>query len=56
MEDPAAPGGARHSSGSAWSSPPGDVERIFLAGWKLKLKAVAVYRDGCKRSQPVSAG
>jgi ribonucleoside-diphosphate reductase alpha chain len=37
------------------SATPEDVERVFLEGWRLKLKAVAVYRDGCKRSQPVSA-
>ncbi len=33
------------------------VEEIFDAyveGWKLGLKAVAIYRDGCKRSQPLS--
>ena len=27
---------------------------VYLDGWKLGLKAVAVYRDGSKRSQPVS--
>ncbi len=32
-----------------------DVEEIYLAGWKLGLKAVAVYRDGCKSSQPLNA-
>ena len=26
----------------------------YLEGWKLGLKAVAIYRDGCKRSQPLS--
>jgi ribonucleoside-diphosphate reductase alpha chain len=31
-----------------------DVERIYFEGWKLGLKAVAIYRDGCKRSQPLS--
>jgi ribonucleoside-diphosphate reductase alpha chain len=36
------------------SATPGDVERIFLEGWRLGLKAVAVYRDGCKRVQPLS--
>ena len=25
-----------------------------IEGWKLGLKAVAIYRDGCKRSQPLS--
>jgi ribonucleoside-diphosphate reductase alpha chain len=32
-----------------------DVEKIYEEAWKLGLKAIAVYRDGCKRSQPLSA-
>jgi ribonucleoside-diphosphate reductase alpha chain len=32
-----------------------DVERIYKEGWKLGLKAVALYRDGCKASQPLSS-
>lgn len=31
-----------------------DVEDIYLQGWKLGLKAVAIYRDGCKVGQPLS--
>ncbi|MCB9738133.1 MAG: vitamin B12-dependent ribonucleotide reductase [Deltaproteobacteria bacterium] len=31
-----------------------DVERSYLAAWKLGLKAVAIYRDGSKRIQPLS--
>ncbi len=31
-----------------------DVTSAYLEGWKLGLKAVAIYRDGCKRSQPLS--
>lgn len=31
-----------------------DIESAYLESWKLGLKAVAVYRDGCKRSQPLS--
>jgi ribonucleotide reductase alpha subunit len=31
-----------------------DIENAYLEAWKLGLKAVAVYRDGCKRSQPLS--
>jgi ribonucleoside-diphosphate reductase alpha chain len=31
-----------------------DIEQIYLEGWKLGLKAVALYRDGCKLSQPLS--
>jgi ribonucleoside-diphosphate reductase alpha chain len=32
-----------------------DVREIYEQGWKLGLKAVALYRDGCKASQPLSA-
>ena len=31
-----------------------DIEDAYLEAWQLGLKAVAVYRDGCKRSQPLS--
>ncbi len=31
-----------------------DVQEIYQEGWKLGLKAVALYRDGCKASQPLS--
>jgi ribonucleoside-diphosphate reductase alpha chain len=31
-----------------------DIEGAYLESWRLGLKAVAVYRDGCKRSQPLS--
>jgi ribonucleoside-diphosphate reductase alpha chain len=33
-----------------------DVEEIYLQGWKLGLKALAIYRDNCKVGQPLSAG
>ncbi|NLY95129.1 MAG: vitamin B12-dependent ribonucleotide reductase [Myxococcales bacterium] len=32
-----------------------DVKRIYMEGWKLGLKAVALYRDGSKASQPLNA-
>ncbi|TAN33798.1 adenosylcobalamin-dependent ribonucleoside-diphosphate reductase [Patescibacteria group bacterium] len=32
-----------------------DVKTAYVASWKLGLKAVALYRDGCKLSQPLSA-
>ncbi|HZE27168.1 MAG TPA: vitamin B12-dependent ribonucleotide reductase [Terriglobales bacterium] len=32
-----------------------DIMEAYLQSWKLGLKAVAVYRDGCKQSQPLSA-
>ncbi len=31
-----------------------DIETIYLEGWKLGLKAIAIYRDNSKRSQPLS--
>ncbi|MCA1819699.1 MAG: hypothetical protein LC620_06600, partial [Halobacteriales archaeon] len=31
-----------------------DVRDAYEMGWKLGLKAVALYRDGCKLSQPLS--
>ena len=31
-----------------------EIEQAYYEAWKLGLKAVAVYRDGCKRSQPLS--
>jgi ribonucleoside-diphosphate reductase alpha chain len=33
---------------------PDDIAHAYFESWKLGLKAVAVYRDGCKRSQPLS--
>jgi ribonucleoside-diphosphate reductase alpha chain len=32
-----------------------DIMEAYLQAWKLGLKAVAIYRDGCKQSQPLSA-
>ncbi len=31
-----------------------DIESIYMEGWKLGLKALAVYRDNCKVGQPLS--
>jgi ribonucleoside-diphosphate reductase alpha chain len=31
-----------------------DIEQIYIEGWKLGLKALAVYRDNCKVGQPLS--
>jgi ribonucleoside-diphosphate reductase alpha chain len=31
-----------------------DIEEAYIESWKLGLKAVAVYRDGCKRTQPLN--
>jgi ribonucleoside-diphosphate reductase alpha chain len=33
-----------------------DVQKIYEEGWRLGLKAVALYRDGCKASQPLTSG
>ena len=33
---------------------PDDISNAYLEAWHLGLKAIAVYRDGCKRSQPLS--
>ncbi|HIF91652.1 MAG TPA: vitamin B12-dependent ribonucleotide reductase [Myxococcales bacterium] len=33
-----------------------NVMEAYTAGWKLGLKALAVYRDGSKRTQPLNAG
>jgi ribonucleoside-diphosphate reductase alpha chain len=35
-------------------STPDDIATAYMESWRLGLKAVAVYRDGCKRSQPLS--
>ena len=31
-----------------------EIGNIYLESWKLGLKCIAIYRDGCKRSQPLS--
>jgi intein/homing endonuclease len=31
-----------------------EVEKIYFEGWKLGLKALAIYRDNCKVGQPLS--
>ncbi|NCC51201.1 MAG: vitamin B12-dependent ribonucleotide reductase [Spartobacteria bacterium] len=33
-----------------------EIMQTYIEGWKLGLKALAIYRDGCKRSQPVNTG
>ncbi|MDZ7289141.1 MAG: vitamin B12-dependent ribonucleotide reductase [candidate division KSB1 bacterium] len=32
---------------------PEDIANTYLEAWKLGLKAIAIYRDGCKRTQPL---
>jgi ribonucleoside-diphosphate reductase alpha chain len=31
-----------------------DIEDAYIQAWRMGLKAIAVYRDGCKRTQPLS--
>jgi len=31
-----------------------EIERIYFEGWKMGLKALAIYRDNCKVGQPLS--
>ncbi|HSK81741.1 MAG TPA: vitamin B12-dependent ribonucleotide reductase [Thermoanaerobaculia bacterium] len=31
-----------------------DIMQAYIEGWQMGLKAVAIYRDNCKRSQPLS--
>src|SRR3954447_3132724 len=33
-----------------------EIETVYLEGWKQGLKAIAIYRDNSKRSQPLSTG
>ncbi|WP_420440106.1 vitamin B12-dependent ribonucleotide reductase [Candidatus Poriferisodalis sp.] len=38
------------------SATAGDIEDLIVESWRLGLKAVAIYRDNCKVSQPLSVG
>ncbi|TMF96175.1 MAG: vitamin B12-dependent ribonucleotide reductase [Chloroflexi bacterium] len=31
-----------------------EIQQTYMESWKLGLKCIAIYRDGCKRSQPLS--
>jgi ribonucleoside-diphosphate reductase alpha chain len=31
-----------------------EIEEAYVQSWKLGLKAVAIYRDGCKKTQPLN--
>jgi ribonucleoside-diphosphate reductase alpha chain len=33
-----------------------EIEQVYIEGWKQGLKAIAIYRDNSKRSQPLSTG
>jgi ribonucleoside-diphosphate reductase alpha chain len=32
-----------------------DIAEVYMQGWKMGLKALAIYRDNCKVGQPLSA-
>src|SRR5918992_596639 len=36
------------------ASTPEEIAQVYIDGWKLGLKAIAVYRDNSKRSQPLN--
>jgi ribonucleoside-diphosphate reductase alpha chain len=33
---------------------PDEIAGVYVDGWKQGLKAIAIYRDGCKRTQPLN--
>ncbi len=33
---------------------PEDIANTYIEAWRLGLKAIAIYRDGCKRTQPLN--
>ena len=35
---------------------PDDIAEAYLQAWKLGVKALAIYRDGSKKTQPLSTG
>lgn len=36
-------------------STPEDISTIYMNAWALGVKAISIYRDGCKASQPMNA-
>ncbi len=34
----------------------GDVVEAYIEAWRQGLKAIAIYRDGCKQTQPLNTG
>jgi ribonucleoside-diphosphate reductase alpha chain len=38
------------------SASPAEIEEAYIKAWRLGLKAVAIYRDGSKRTQPLNTG
>ena len=35
---------------------PEEIEEAYIESWRMGLKSIAVYRDGCKRTQPLNTG
>ena len=35
---------------------PAEIETVYLEGWRMGLKAIAIYRDNSKRTQPLNTG
>lgn len=33
-----------------------EIAKAYIEGWKMGLKAIAIYRDGSKRTQPLNTG
>lgn len=33
---------------------PDDIMQTYIQAWEMGLKSIAIYRDGCKRTQPLS--
>ncbi|HWP48523.1 MAG TPA: vitamin B12-dependent ribonucleotide reductase [Candidatus Limnocylindrales bacterium] len=47
-------GGVSKTINMPQEATPEDIWQVYMEAWKMGLKAVAVYRDGCKRTQPLS--
>lgn len=47
-------GGVSKTINMPHEATPEDIWQVYMEAWKMGLKAVAVYRDGCKRTQPLS--
>jgi len=48
-------GGISKTVNMASTATVADVANVYMRAWELGLKCVAIYRDGCKASQPASA-
>ena len=48
-------GGISKTVNMASNATVGDVANVYMRAWELGLKCVAIYRDGCKASQPASS-